>query len=105
MDIVIRPIAADELATFHTVEARGFGDPRGSEELLALDRLVMELDRTVAAFDGDQLVATNLSFAFDMTVPGGGTISAGGVSGVTVAATHRRRGILRRMMAHQLDDL
>ena len=105
MAIVLRPITPDEHHRFHDVEARGFGDPKGSEAGLLLDQRVVELDRTIAAFDGDELVATNMSFAFEMTVPGGETIVAGGVSGVTVAATHRRRGILRQMMTYQLDDL
>jgi predicted acetyltransferase len=105
MAIVLRPVTADELHRFHTVEARGFGDPQGTEAGLALDQKVIELDRTIAAFDGDQLVGTNLSFAYEMTVPGGETVAVGGVSGVTVAATHRRRGILRDMMTRQLDDI
>lgn len=105
MAIVLRPITADEHRRYHDVEARGFGDHRGSEPGFALDREVVELDRTIAGFDGDELIATNLSFPFAMTVPGGGTLAAGGVSGVTVAATHRRRGILRQMMERQLDDL
>lgn len=105
MAIVLRPITADEHRRFHDAESRGFGDPKGTEAGLLLDQQVVELDRTIAVFDDDELVATNLSFAFDMTVPGGETIAAGGVSGVTVATTHRRRGILRQMMAHQLDDL
>src|SRR5690349_8119288 len=105
MAIVLRPITADEHQRFHDVEARGFGDPKGSEAGLAPDKAVLDLDRTIAAFDGDEIVGTDMSFAFDMTVPGGGSIAAGGVSGVTVAATHRRRGILRQMMARQLDDL
>ena len=105
MAIVLRPITADEHERFHDTEARGFGDRKGTEAGLALDRKVVELDRTIAAFDGDEIVGTNMSFAFDMTVPGGETIAAGGVSGVTVATTHRRRGILRQMMTVQLDDL
>lgn len=105
MAIVLRPITAGEHRRFHDTEARGFGDRRGSDAGFELDRAVVELDRTVAGFDGDELVATTLSFPFEMTVPGGGGLAAGGVSGVTVAATHRRRGILRQMMEHQLDDL
>ena len=105
MAIVLRPITPDELPRFHDTESRGFGDARGTEAGLALEQKVTELDRSIAAFDGDELVATNVSFPFEMTVPGGETIAAGGVSGVTVATTHRRRGILRRMMAHQLDDI
>lgn len=105
MSIVLRAITPDEHRRFHDVEARGFGDPKGTEEGLALDRELVELDRTIAAFDGDELVGTNMSFPFAMTLPGGDSIAVGGVSGVTVAATHRRRGVLRQMMAHQLDDL
>jgi predicted acetyltransferase len=105
MAIVLRPITADEHRRFHDAESRGFGDPKGSDAGLLLDQKVVELDRTIAVFDGDEIVATNMSFPFDMTVPGGATIAAGGVSGVTVATTHRRRGILRQMMGHQLDDL
>jgi predicted acetyltransferase len=105
MAIVLRPITAEELRRFHDTESRGFGDPKGTEAGLALDQKVVELDRTIAAFDGDEMVGTNMSFSFEMTVPGGETIAAGGVSGVTVAGTHRRRGILRQMMERQLDDL
>ena len=38
MAIVLRPITAAEHHRFHDVEARGFGDPKGSEPLLVLDR-------------------------------------------------------------------
>ena len=105
MAVVLRPITDAERAPFHNAESRGFGDARGTEAGLALDRQVVELDRTIGAFDGDEIVGTNMSFPFEMTVPGGATIAAGGVSGVTVAATHRRRGILRQMMERQLDDI
>ena len=39
-----------------------------------------------------------------MTVPGG-TVRAAGLTVVGVLPTHRRRGILRRMMRAQLDDV
>jgi predicted acetyltransferase len=38
------------------------------------------------------------SFALDMTVPGGATVPMGGVTWVSVAATHRRQGLLRRLL-------
>jgi predicted acetyltransferase len=40
-----------------------------------------------------------------MTLPGGGTLPAAGVTMVGVSPSHRRRGVLRQLMAHQLDDV
>jgi predicted acetyltransferase len=45
------------------------------------------------------------AFPTELTVPGGGTVAAGAVSGVGVLPTHRRRGHLSRMMRTQLDDI
>lgn len=45
------------------------------------------------------------AFTFGLTVPGGAVVSAAGVTAVSVAATHRRRGILTSMMRRQLDDV
>ena len=39
-----------------------------------------------------------------MSVPGGGSVSAGGVTVVGVLPTHRRRGVLTAMMKAQLED-
>jgi predicted acetyltransferase len=65
----------------------------------------MEFDRTLAAFDGRQVVATAGIFSYQMAVPGGGSLACGGVTRVGVAATHRRRGLLRAMMRRQMDDM
>src|SRR5690606_9491583 len=62
-------------------------------------------DRRLGALDGDRVVGTAASFAFDMTVPGGATVPVAGVTAVGVLATHRRRGVLRQLMAAQLDDV
>ncbi len=40
-----------------------------------------------------------------LTVPGGAHLPMAAVAMVTVHPTHRRRGVLRRMMAAQLDDV
>ena len=39
-----------------------------------------------------------------MSVPGGGSVPAGGVTVVGVLPTHRRRGVLTAMMKAQLED-
>ncbi|MER8085881.1 GNAT family N-acetyltransferase [Streptomyces sp. NPDC058316] len=61
-----------------------------------------DLARTQGAFDGGRCVATFRSFAQELTVVGGATVRADAVSNVTVSPTHRRRGLLSRMMAADL---
>jgi predicted acetyltransferase len=61
-----------------------------------------DLDRTWAAFDRGTAVASLRSLPFQLTVPGGRTVSADGISMVSVAATHRRRGLLTGMIGNAL---
>ena len=67
-------------------------------------RPLLEWDRSLGAFDGDELVGKTHAIKFSMSVPGGALPTAG-VTGVTVASTHRRRGILTELMRRQLDDV
>ena len=57
-----------------------------------------------AAFDGDRIVGGAGAFTFDMSVPGGESVPAAGVTVVGVLPTHRRRGVLTALMRAQLDD-
>lgn len=56
------------------------------------------------AYDGGELVATAATFDLAMIVPGGATLAVAGLTGVSVRATHRRRGILRRFMDLHFED-
>jgi len=67
-------------------------------------RSLPELDYRIGAFDGDAIVGGAGSFTFDMTAPGGAAIETAGLTLVAVLPTHRRRGILLRMMRRHLDD-
>ncbi|MFD5799319.1 GNAT family N-acetyltransferase [Streptomyces diastatochromogenes] len=84
---------------------RAFGAGAASTEERELDKSLTEFDRSLAAWDGDQLVGTAGAFSFRMAVPGGALVPAAGVTMVSVAATHRRRGVLTSMMRRQLDDV
>ena len=64
-----------------------------------------ELDRTLAAFDGGEVVATAGALSVELTLPGLTSVPAAGVTAVSVRTTHRRRGILRQIMTRQLDDV
>lgn len=61
-----------------------------------------DLSRVRGVFDGERCVATFRSFAQELTVVGGATVRADAISAVTVAPTHRRRGLLGRMMTADL---
>jgi predicted acetyltransferase len=65
---------------------------------------VLEFDRAIAAQDGERIVGNAAALSLELTVPGG-VLPAAGVTTVGVHPTHRRRGILRRMMRLQLDDV
>jgi predicted acetyltransferase len=105
VDLTVRPIAKDENLVFRERLSRVFGfdvedDPDAEPRFLAQ----VPLDRTRCAFDGDDLVGTLASFEFDVTVPGGTPLPMAGTTMVTVQPTHRRRGVLREMMASHLED-
>jgi predicted acetyltransferase len=65
----------------------------------------MPIERVLAMFDGDQPVGSAADVPFAMTVPGGARLAVAGVTLVGVLPTHRRRGILRRLMLHQLQTI
>jgi predicted acetyltransferase len=59
--------------------------------------------RTLGAFDTG-LIGTARSFDAELTVPGGTRLPMAGVTGVAVRADRTRRGVLRALMAAQLED-
>jgi predicted acetyltransferase len=104
MDLELRAITDDERRAFNRAVATAFG---GIPTEAELDEWGDELavDRTLAAFDGDEIVANAGAYTFELTVPGGARVPTAGVTVVGVRATHRRRGLLTRMMDEQLDDV
>jgi predicted acetyltransferase len=68
------------------------------------ERRTWEHERIIAAFDGEQPVASAGALSFRLSVPGG-EAAAAGVTLVGVSPAYRRRGILRSMMRRQLDDI
>src|SRR3990172_8350211 len=65
----------------------------------------LEFDRVIIAEDGPDLVGTAGANSYRVTVPGGATVAAGGLTIVAVRPTHRRSGLLRRMMRRHLEDV
>ncbi|KKD07328.1 GNAT family N-acetyltransferase [Streptomyces sp. WM6386] len=102
-DIVIRPIDEDEIPDWIRALNTGFlRSPGVTEDEVADRNSYIEPSRTLGAFEGGRCVATFRSFDQQLTVVGGAAVPADAVTNVTVTATHRRRGILTRMMAEDL---
>ena len=80
----------------------GFGFRWGVDESAAWPRT--ELDRTVAAIEAGEMVATGRNYTLELTMPGAATVPAGGVSWISTRPTHRRRGFLTRVMRHLVDE-
>jgi predicted acetyltransferase len=71
---------------------------------VALDAKVLEPERTLVARDGGRIVASAGVVTRELTVPGG-PVPVAGVTIVGVAPSHRRRGVLSRLMRRQLADV
>lgn len=102
-DIEIRPVTQAELTDFFQAVVGMFGDHATPEEMEP-ETVTAEVDRTLAGFDDGLIVATAGCYSFDLAVPGA-RLPAGGVSYVGVTTTHRRRGLLTRLMTRQLADI
>lgn len=103
MDVEYRPIREDEFDAFGRVDMIAFGqEPFSPDMPEAFARC--ELDRTRAALVGDEIVGTGRNYSFDLTLPGATTVPAAGVSWISVMPSHRRRGVLRGMMAALRED-
>ncbi|MFH8405419.1 GNAT family N-acetyltransferase [Streptomyces sp. NPDC018019] len=104
MDIEVRTVGDDDIPAWLRALQVGFlRPPEGiSEEDIEYRRARYDPDRTQGAYDNGRCVATFRSFAQELTVVGGARVPADAITSVTVSPTHRRRGLLSRMMA---DDL
>ena len=75
-----------------------------TDELRELEEPITEIDRSLVADDGGQVVGHATAQTRELTVPGA-VVPAAHVTGVGVAPTHRRRGLLTGMMRRQLGEI
>ncbi|MCR2825234.1 GNAT family N-acetyltransferase [Microbacterium sp. zg.Y909] len=96
-----------DYAAWLQANARGFQDEERNDEQIATSRELSAHRRLTGVYDGagpmpEMPVATLSSWVGELTVPGGRGISSCAISSVTVAPTHRRRGIARAMLEGEL---
>jgi predicted acetyltransferase len=98
-----RAVAAD-LPAIAEVDGRAFGTHYSDADLEDIG-LLFDPDRFLLAREAGNgagaILGVTGSFPFEVTLPGGNKVAAPGVTWVSVAVTHRRRGILRAMLAEQ----
>lgn len=102
MDIEVGAFVGDARDLYAAAEMAFGSYPH--EEDIAHFVATFEVDRAIAATANGKIVGTTGAYSFAFTVPGA-VVPAAGVTMVAVLPTHRRRGILRRMMRFQLDDV
>jgi len=73
-------------------------------ELRELEILTTEIERSLVADDDGAAVGHTCALSREITVPGA-VVPAAHVTGVGVAPTHRRRGLLTAMMHRQLREI
>ncbi len=97
----------DERDAFSQAVSRGFYSSIAEAEELYEAREAYDERRTTAVWDDSAAepetpVATVDSWPTPLTMPGGGSLPAWAISGVTVAPTHRRRGVARALLEGEL---
>jgi predicted acetyltransferase len=101
MNLKVRTIEAPEINSW--VQCMGVGFlftvADGYPEYFLAD---VDLERTWGAFDGERVVGTLRSFPTAFTVPGPAEVRVAALTNVTVAPTHRRRGLLTEMITADL---
>ncbi|MFC9431167.1 GNAT family N-acetyltransferase [Streptomyces sp. NPDC056987] len=105
MTLDLRVPSRSEYASWQGALELAFGGVEGSVGDPDLLRDLAEIERAIGVWDGDECVGTAGAYSFRLSVPGGAQVPTAGVTRVSVAPTHRRRGVLTSMMRRQLDDV
>lgn len=99
----LRTLTDADWEAFLRVDGHAFGATM-PEEIIDAERALQEVDRSLGAYDGDELVGIATAYSFHLSVPGS-RMPAAAVSWVGVLPTHRRQGVLSAMMRHQLREV
>jgi predicted acetyltransferase len=101
MPTTVRTIEASELPDWVACMEAGFFNDL-SDDYAEYFAGEVDFGRTWAAVDGGAVVGTLRSFATELTVPGPQFVTAAALTNVTVSATHRRQGLLTKMITADL---
>ena len=98
----MRTVTPDEFVQWLRAEARSHGNRLNDDpEVL---RPHFDLERSIAVFDQGNIIGGAHSHRLEMSIPGASAVVAG-VANIAVQPTHTRRGLMTRMMQHQINDI
>jgi predicted acetyltransferase len=99
---ILRRATLDDLPAMALVDSRAFGVHMTEQDIEDFRPLFVPEDYLLACDPSDgRIIGITCHYPFTMTVPGGARLDVAGVSWVSVATTHRRRGVLREMFTAQ----
>ena len=98
----LRPVTDDEFEWWLRAESRAHSNrlDHEPEEL----RPHFDLARSLAVFEGSNIIGGCQAHPLEMSIPGG-TSAVAGVANVAVQPTHTRQGVMSRMMRRQINDI
>ncbi len=109
-ELVLRRATDDDWPAIIAADARAFAfiHPLDAEAEADIRSKLRDGD-VVVVYDqsgpvGPVLAGVAMFYRMTLTLPGGARVDLPGLSWVSVAATHRRRGILRRMITELFDQ-
>jgi predicted acetyltransferase len=102
-DIRIRPAVADDWEAIADLMRNVFHDPP-DDEVWAIEGSIFEPERALIADDDGVVAGHAAAFTRELSIPGA-VVPAAFVSLVGVSPTHRRQGLLTRLMQRQLEDV
>jgi predicted acetyltransferase len=105
-DLQLRTLTSSDFDQLIELDEMVFHDEPSSAEIRAMSAELQDLDggRGTGVFDGDELVGVGTINGFQMAVPGG-LLPLAGVLLIGVKPTHTRRGVMSRVIRHQLHTL
>ncbi len=104
MEPEIRIPGEEDLDGLVDLDGRAFGSPWTADQFAAV-RPTLDLGRFRIAVDAGKVVGVAGSWGVESTLPGGAAVPTGGVTWVAVSVTHRRQGILGRLIAAVHEDI
>ncbi|MEZ5281798.1 MAG: GNAT family N-acetyltransferase [Acidimicrobiales bacterium] len=101
----VRRFTSDDRPRIKYIDSRAFGVAPDPDDMVEpwLDSYGGSWGY-VAEIDGE-VVGGTAAFDMEVSIPGSDPLPAGGVTGVGVLPTHRRRGLLNSLMQRQLSDM
>ena len=104
MPITFRTAMDSDWPAICQADGRAFGFTY-TRERVEQARSICDISRFELALDGKEIVAVAGAYSLRVTVTGGGQLPMGALTWVSTATTHRRQGLLTKLMARSLADV